>query len=481
MKGRFAMMLARWLGLVLLVAQSGASIQAARGTLPQPSPTPNVLFILSDDQRPDTVAALGNPWIRTPHLDRLVREGTSFTRVISSNPLCVPIRAEILTGVSGFRNGILPGFTNQLDRSLPTFADTLRAAGYHTWYVGKWHTQGRPSEHGFEETLGLFSSGGGEPTVMEDVHGRPITGYRGWVFQSDAGETYPERGVGLTPDISNRFADAAIELISRKPERPFFLQLNYTAPHDPLLMPPGYEEMYPPEGMPLPANFRLVHPFDHGNFWGRDEQLLPWPRLPEDVRADLAAYYAVISHMDESIGRVLRALEDSGQLDNTLIIFASDHGLAMGSHGLRGKQNMYEHTINVPLIFRGPGIPKGRTSETQGYLRDLYPTVCDLVGLQIPASVEGKSLKPAIESQAEIYPYVFGYYDRTISQRMIRGEGFKFILYPQVDRRQLFDLKKDPLELNNLADKPAYQNRMEDLQQKLQEWRQAVDDPLLAN
>ena len=473
------MMLIRWLGLVLLVLQAGAAIQAARSTFPQPSARPNILFILTDDQRQDTIAALGNPSIRTPHLDQLVREGTSFTRVISSNPLCVPIRAEILTGVSGFRNGILPGFSNQLDRSLPTFADTLRAAGYHTWYVGKWHTQGRPSEHGFEETLGLFGSGGGKPTITEDVHGRPVTGYRGWVFQSDAGETYPEKGVGLTPDISNRFADAAIEFISRKPERPFFLQLNYTAPHDPLLMPPGYEGMYPAEGMPLPPNFRLMHPFDHGNFWGRDEQLLPWPRTPKDVRADLAAYYAVISHMDESIGRVLRVLEESGQLDNTLIIFASDHGLALGSHGLRGKQNMYEHTINVPLIVRGPGIPQGRISQAQGYLRDIYPTVCDLVGLKIPASVEGKSLKPAIQGQTDIYPYVFGYFG--ISQRMIRGEGFKFILYPQVNRRQLFDLKKDPLELNNLADKPAYRSRVEDLEQKLQEWRQAVDDPLLAD
>src|SRR5690606_31376086 len=132
-----------------------------------------------------------------------------------------------------------------------------------------------------------------------DWSGRPATGYRGWLFQDDQGKMFPERGVGLTPDISSRFADAAIEFLERKPERPFFLHVNFTSPHDPLLLPPGYEDRYAADNLPLPPNFLPEHPFDHGNLKGRDELLFRFPRTPEEVRAELAAYYAVISYMDE--------------------------------------------------------------------------------------------------------------------------------------------------------------------------------------
>src|SRR5262245_42221834 len=132
-------------------------------------------------------------------------------------------------------------------------------------------------------------------------------GYRGWVFQTDDGKLFPEQGVGLTPDISRRFADAAITFLKRKPSRPLFLHVNFTAPHDPLLLPPDHEKAYDPERLPLPANFLPRHPFDHGNLTGRDEQLWPSPRTESDARAELAAYYAVISHLDEQVGRVLAA------------------------------------------------------------------------------------------------------------------------------------------------------------------------------
>lgn len=455
-----------------------ASVAASAPGAERAPERPNVLFLLSDDQRPDTIHALGNSVIQTPNLDRLIREGTTFVRAVASYPLCVPSRAEMLTGATSFRSGVLPQQGGRLDPSLETWAEAMREAGYHTWYVGKWHTSGRPSDHGYEETRGLFASGGGKPTVPKDVHGREVTGYRGWVFQTDAGKTFPDRGVGLTPDISNRIADAAIDFIARKPERPFFLHVNFTAPHDPLLVPPGYEDMYRPEAMPLPANFRPLHPFDHGNFWGRDEQLLPWPRTPADVRADLAAYYAVISHLDASIGRILKALEETDQLERTLIIFASDHGLAIGSHGLRGKQNMYEHTIGVPLILRGPAIPRGRRTKAQVYLRDLFPTTCELTGVPIPESVQGTSFAPILSgTKAASYRYVFGLYED--SQRMVRGERYKLIEYPRIERTQLFDLEKDPWELNNLADNPAYASTVQELRAALRAWQREMRDPLV--
>ncbi|MEC9095572.1 MAG: sulfatase-like hydrolase/transferase, partial [Planctomycetota bacterium] len=318
--------------------------------------TPNIIFLLSDDQRPDTIAELGNPNIQTPNLDRLVREGTTFTQATCANPLCVPSRAEILSGQSGFRNGVYNAPLKP-DLNHTTWPQAMQQIGYNTYWVGKWMIAGRPSTRGYQESLGLFASGKGQITPQYDYAGREVTGYRGWVFQTDTGEHFPDEGIGLTSNIDRKFADAAIEFIRREHEKPYFLHVNFTAPHDPLLMPPEWEDVYNPKRIPLPKNFKPQHPFDHGNLKGRDELLNSFPRRKSDIKRDLATYYAVISHMDQQIGRILKALDETNQTKNTIIVFSSDHGLALGSHGLMGKQNMYEHTINVPLIFRGPGIP----------------------------------------------------------------------------------------------------------------------------
>lgn len=446
----------------------------------------NVVFLLTDDQRPDTIAALGNPVIETPHLDSLVREGTVFTRAICANPICTPSRAEILSGTSGFRNDVLD-FGKKIAPELSLWPQSMKDAGYHTWYVGKWHNDGLPTERGFERTNGLYKGGGGKwwgksdyPQHPLDHNGRTVTGYRGWVLQTDEGKLLPERGVGLMPDISRTFADAAIELIQTKPEKPFFLQVNFAAPHDPLLMPPGWENKYDAARLPLPKNFLPEHPFDHGNFMGRDEKLFEWPRTPEMVRKELAVYYAVISDLDQQVGRILKALDDTGQREETLIIFSSDHGLGVGSHGLRGKQNMYEHTINVPLIFQGPGIPRGQKRPAQCYLRDLFPTVCDFAGIPIPQTAQGKSLAGVIRGKEDkVYDQVFGYFRR--SQRMIRTEDYKLIVYPEADRVQLFHLPSDPWEMKNLADDSDYAEVRRQLETALAAWQKEMRDPVLTD
>lgn len=438
---------------------------------------PNILFLLTDDQRPDTIRALGNPVIETPNLDALVRDGTTFTRAVSPNPLCVPSRAEILTGCSGFRNGILPDYSDQLNPKVALWPETLRAAGYHTWYVGKWHTTGRPSQRGYTDTLSLYSSGKAAPPPQKDARGREVTGYRGWMFQTDDRTLFPEKGAGLTPNISSLFADAAIEFLQRKPDKPFFLHVNFTAPHDPLLLPPGYEKKYDPAQMPLPKNYLPRHPFDHGNFDGRDEKLLPWPRTEADVRHELALYYAIVSHLDEQIGRILEALKKSGQSENTIVIFSSDHGLAIGSHGLRGKQNMYEHTVGVPLILCGPGIRAGQRCAAQVYLRDLFPTTCALAGIAIPDSVEGKSLVPLLQGKADsLYREIYGYF-RDV-QRMVRTDQWKLIHYPRIKRYQLFDVAADPFELSDVIADERHAPIRERLKDQLARWQKQVGDPL---
>jgi arylsulfatase A-like enzyme len=205
------------------------------------------------------------------------------------------------------------------------------------------------------------------------------------------------------------------------------------------------------------------------------------------VKAELAAYYAVISHMDEQIGRMMDALRATGQEQNTLIVFTTDQGLAIGSHGLLGKQNMYEHTIGVPLIFAGPGIPQNHRIAAQCYLRDLFPTFCDLAGVPVPAPVEGRSLLPVLNGLVrEIYPEVYAYWHISSGraakmaeggvnaelpiERMVRTDRWKLIYYSHLQRYQLFDLASDPHELKDLSTTPEFQGIKQELQRKLREW-----------
>ncbi|MEQ1852044.1 MAG: sulfatase-like hydrolase/transferase, partial [Chthoniobacteraceae bacterium] len=218
---------------------------------------PNILLIVTDDQRADTIHALGNERIETPNLDRLFGKGTVFTRAYAAYPICHVSRAEILTGCSAFR--ALPKYpAGPIDPALRTFAQAFREGGYRTWYAGKWHNDGLPRQRGYEATRGLFTSGGaaGRSQPETDGRGHPLTGYRGWTFKTDEGKVEIEKGIGLTPRSSEYIADAAIEFVSAsKKEEPFFLHVNFTAPHDPRLWPAGQEHRYDPARIPLPRNF----------------------------------------------------------------------------------------------------------------------------------------------------------------------------------------------------------------------------------
>ena len=468
---------------------------------------PNVLVIVADDLRSDAIGPYANgpsgygpsgtgpshiTAARTPALDRLAAAGTVFRRAVCANPICVSSRAEILTGLSTVRVGNDPARLSALVTSSPRWPQVMLAAGYRTGYVGKWHTTGRPSAHGFAESFALYGGGGGKfpATHATDAHGRPITGYRGWVFQDDAGRPRPELGIGLTPNISERFADGAIEFLNQTDERPFFLHVNFTAPHDPRLLPRGYERAYEASRLPLPKNFAADHPFDHGNQGGRDELLLPRPLTAPMVRDELAVYYALVEHMDAQIGRILAALEKRNGPRPTIIVFTSDHGLALGSHGLVGKQNMYEHTIGVPLIVAGPSVPPGESQTAPCYLRDLYPTICDLCGIPVPTPLDGRSLKPLFapneksgekadqkadnptggSNRARRGPHEFtvGYFGDV--QRMIRTDRWKLIHYPKLNREQLFDLRADPHELRDRITDEKLKPVANELRAKLREW-----------
>lgn len=437
---------------------------------------PNLLVLVADDLRPDAIAALGNPVVQTPNLDALASRSLVFTRAFCSYPICHVSRAEMMTGRHHWEHQRDGGPFREGETTWP---EVFREAGYETWHIGKWHVSGRPSQRGYTEVAGLFAGGGGKfrKEGQTDRRGVPVTGYTGWIFQSDDGKTQsPELGVGLTPGIDGRFADAALSLIGRGGEKPWFCHVNFTAPHDPLFPTEESVVRLREVAIETPPDFLPEHPFDHGNFDGRDEQLLPQPRTEASVRELRRDYYAVIEDLDRAVGKILAGLEASGEAANTVVLFTSDHGLAAGSHGLSGKQNQYDHTLRVPLFIAGPGIPPGRTA-AMVYLRELYPTSCDLAGIAIPESVTGRSFAEVLKGESEgHHDAVFGSF--TDTQRSIEtDDGWKLVFYPRLDRWQLFDRNTDPLELRDLANEGYPQFAV--LKERIAAWRKEADDPIL--
>jgi arylsulfatase A-like enzyme len=458
----------RWF-VAAVVALIAFNVSAAPGNLL--GRPPNVVFILSDDQRPDTIGALGNKHIQTPHLDRLVQSGFTATHTFcmgsTVGAVCIPSRAMILSGRSLYR---ATSGTNgaAIPRRAALWPEEFRKAGYETIGIGKWHNDRGSYARCFTTGGPIFFGG------MSDHTAVPVQAF-------DPAGGYGTNRQHLTNVFSSAlFADAAIRAIREQTTRPFLLYLAFTAPHDPRMPPAQFAKAYHPAKMPLPGNYLPEHPFDNGQMKGRDEELLPWPRTEEGVRKELAAYYAMITHMDQHIGRVLTALKDAGKAHNTIVVFTSDHGLALGSHGLLGKQNMYDHSVRAPLIFAGPGIPSGRRSEALCYSYDIFPTLCGLAGLPVPETVEGKSLVPIIEGRSKgVRDVIFGAY-RDV-QRMVRTDRWKLIYYPKIDRTQLFDVKADPDELHDLSGSPNYSRTLAQLRSQLASLQRQFDDPRRSN
>jgi arylsulfatase A-like enzyme len=259
---------------------------------------------------------------------------------------------------------------------------------------------------------------------------------------------------------------------------PFFLYLAFLAPHDPRTMPEEFRAQYDGARLELPPNCYPEHPFDNGDLRVRDELLAPLPRTPENTRRHLAEYYAMIAHLDHQVGRLLDALAATGRLDDTYIVLAGDNGLALGQHGLFGKQSLYDHSVRVPLLISGPGLPANQRCATPAYLLDIYPTLCELLGLPTPASVEGRSLvpqlhQPAAPGREQLYLAYQG------CQRGLRRGHHKLIEYVVGGRHamtQLFDLAADPWEQHNLAADPAHATLLASLRQALREERDRWDD-----
>ncbi|GAB3284910.1 sulfatase-like hydrolase/transferase [Larkinella harenae] len=424
----------------------------------------NVLVLYSDDQRYNTIHALGNEAIQTPNLDRLVQKGVAFTRAQTMGglhgALCVPSRAMLHTGrylhsLQKAGDVIPPDHT--------TLPEYLRTKGYSTYAIGKWHNDKAAFSRSYEDGAALFFGGMHFPEKGGQEQPQFV--------KYDPSGQFKEPNQNANTYSSELYANEAIRFLNHqhKDSKPFYCYVAFTSPHDPRTPPESYRKQYPKAQIKLLPNFRPQHSFDNGELTVRDEKLLPRPLTEEQAKEELALYYGMISELDAQIGRILEVLDKNALTSNTLVVFAGDNGLAVGSHGLLGKQNLYEHSMRVPLIISHPTLPKNRRVDALVYIADIFPTITEALGLPVPPTVESQSL----------YPYLTGskkqgreavYYAYRDFQRAVRTiDNWKLIKYNvnQQQTTQLFDLNQDPYETRNLADDPAFRQKKQELEARL--------------
>ncbi|WP_372757530.1 sulfatase-like hydrolase/transferase [Mariniflexile sp.] len=451
---------------------------------------PNILFLFTDDQRGGTIGALDKYNVNTPNMDQLVQQGTSFTNSYilgaCTAAVCSPSRAMLMTGRHYFN--IEPNVYAQFAFSkedqgksdLLTFPEYFKANGYTTFATGKQHNGEDWLERGFSHIKSAFLGG------MTTHFGTKVKD-----FEPETGWSEPYKNEEKFS--SEVFGDAAVGFLNDyKEETPFLMYVAFTAPHDPRTPPQEFEDMYPTEDIELPKNFMPQHPFELADERIRDEVLLPFPRTETAVKKEIADYYAMISATDAQIGRILEALKASGKAENTIIVFAGDNGLALGQHGLLGKQNVYEHSVSVPLIFCGPNIPKNQKNDALAYLHDVFPTLCGLTGLEVPESVQTKDLTPVINGgEKEVRNsmlYAYNSWPGEVTRpsinnggghRAVRKGDFKLIVSAKKDvyTYQMFNVVNDPWELINLFDDENYKSVVEDLKVELQKLIEETGDP----
>lgn len=494
-------------GLALLVIVVAAACKGQPGSTREAAmeaSQPNIVFIFADDQTYQTIHALGNETIQTPNLDRLVRDGATFTHAYNMGgwhgAVCVASRTMIISGTHVWRARQKEMRWQEKDSSAmrETWGRLMADRGYDTYMTGKWHVKvpakevfndvkherpGMPPDawaKNAKKVMEAINNGGDVDAAMPVGYNRPKNvDDNSWSPYDSAFGGYWTGGKHWSEVVK----DDALEFIhtASNKEKPFFMYIAFNAPHDPRQAPQEYLDKYPLENIKVPENFLPEYPWKDSIGVGRslrDEALAPFPRTEYAVKKHIQEYYALITHLDHQIGQILDALEASGKADNTYIFFTADHGLALGRHGLLGKQNLFDHSIRVPLMVAGPGIPKGKRFDQDVYLQDIMATSLELAGIDKPDYVDFQSfLDIAQGKRAEShYDAIYGCYMHY--QRMIRKGGYKLIVYPTISKMLLFDLRNDPGEMKNLADDPAYRHIVKALFADLVKLQESMGDEL---
>ncbi len=470
---------------------------------------PNLLYIFTDQQRVDTLGCYGNQHIKTPALDGLAAEGFVFENAYVSQPVCSPARATMLTGLWPHTAGV-PACNVPLRAEVPTFAELLPPE-YQTAFMGKWHLGDEIfPQHGFETWVG-----------SEDSYRRCYSAPERLDVLSPYHHFLVERG--FVPDAENlgqrifsRHAEAsmpaeytkaaflgtqAAEYIRQSGDAPFALCVSYLEPHPPHTGP--LNEYYDPEALPTGPSFRQAPPADAplivrlmAAFYSASENYGLDLQTDAGWRELMARYWGNVTLVDRSVAQILEALDESGKADDTLVIFTSDHGELMGDHGILGKTLMYEESIKVPMLLRAPMLdaPPRRIGGQFSHI-DLVPTLLDLLGLAAPDHLPGQSRVPVLCGQADLtandvfveWSGADGHPPASIGEAepnrslvhplrtVVAADGWKLNLYDQ-GQGELYDLKADPHELENLYHRPAHQARIGELRERIRAWQEQTGD-----
>lgn len=461
----------------ILILLSRLSLALSASLSAAETAKPNILFLFADDQCYETIRAFGHTDIDTPNLDRLAARGTTFTHAYNmgswSGAVCVASRTMLVTGRTVWRANAIYNKTDAEREAGRLWPQRMARAGYETYFTGKWHIKTDATKC-FDHASNVR---GGMPKDTPEGYNRPRTGQPDLWSPSNSkfggfwqGSKHWTEVVG--DDATGFLGQAA------NSAKPFFMYIAFNAPHDPRQSPQEFVDRYPLQRIAMPANFLAEYPYKDAIGCGpglRDEKLGPFPRDEHAVKVHRQEYYAIITHLDTQIGRILDALEQSGQADRTWIFFTADHGLAVGHHGLFGKQNMYDHSLRVPFLVSGPGVKAGAKIDSPIYLQSAMATALDLAGAD-SQGVEFQSVRPLLQGQGEGLESVYGAYLEL--QRAVVHDGWKLILYPKAKVARLYHLAEDPLETKDLAAEPSMESQKKALFARFLALQKSLEDPL---
>jgi arylsulfatase A-like enzyme len=449
------------------LAAAGAAVASCVAPRAGAVTRPNILFLLADDMRWDSLGCMGNPVVQTPALDALAARGTRFTNAFATTAICMASRASILTGLYTTTHGV-EEFTTPLPpaRWAHTYPALLRQAGYHTGFVGK---------------VGL---GGELPTNQFDA----FDGFDGqgqYLVDTPAGQRH------LTPMM----ADSACRMIAGAPDdRPFCISVSFKAPHqqdgDPrqYVYDPELKDLYADVAIPVPETTDQAFFDALPEFLRTSEGRVRWGNRfssPGQYQEMVKAYYRLITGIDQAVAQMLKTLEERGQLDNTVIVFTSDHGSFLGERGMADKWLMHEPSIRIPLLIVDPSSAGGAQIPAMALTNDLAPTLLELAGITPPPFMQGRSLVPWLRGKTPawraefFYEHHFGNAGKPVfipASEGVRTETWKYIRYVEREPlyEELYNLADDPHEKNNLALLPEPIPELEHFRQRWQTWRSAI-------
>jgi arylsulfatase A-like enzyme len=448
---------------------------------------PNIVMIFSDEHRYDCTAFGGHPQAHTPHLERIAAAGAGFTHAFTPIPICCPARQSLMCGqwpvthqgLTNYDNGEL---RNALSSATPTYAGALRAAGYATHHLGKWHVHPTlgPAHYGFETEC-------------------PDAAYHQWRAQAGlpswrAGAGSLSGRVDTVPteqSWKHWLTDRALELIEARAAdgRPFHLRLDFAEPHPPFVVPEPWASRVDPASLTPWGSFAETFA---GKPWIQRQMLHHWGIQDwtwEQWAPFVALYLGTIAHIDFQIGRVIEALTAAGMLENTLLVYTADHGGMVGGHRMTDKHaQLYDDVVRVPFFVQWPAAmaPRGRCEEFVCNLLDLPPTFLEAAGAPVPETMQGRSLLPLLRGQAPAdwpqaaFASLHGSQFGMFTQRMVRDRRYKYV-FNATAIDELYDLEADPHELRNLTPDPAHAPLLAHYRNMLLDWADRIGDPLLTN